>query len=130
MERHLIEPEALDLLVKANGGLPSRLVSLMQRAALYALERDAKAISATDAFEAIADLRRELQAPLTSQELAVLKRCHRDPARRLTNDEDERRLLQKGALIDYSNGETWCDAHPALWSLLERDDDDDTDESA
>jgi hypothetical protein len=122
LDERLIDADALDHLVRCNGGIPARLVTLMQRAALYALERDAARIAFGDAEQAVKDLRRELRAPLTSQEIAILRERHRD--RTLFNDEDERRLLQKGALIDYSNGDSWCDAHPALWPLLEQDDDD------
>src|SRR5207253_7886454 len=121
MDENLIESEALDLLLRANGGIPSRLVSLMQRAAQFALRRKANQINSDDVMQAAKHLRRELRASLNTEDIKVLRLRHHD--RRLYNDEAERRLLQKGALIDYSNGETWCDSHPVLWPLLERDDD-------
>lgn len=121
MEPQLIDPAALHLLVQANGGIPVWLVFLMRTAALYALERDEHAdqISLADAQHAIRELRREVMVPLTSRDLEVLRARHRD--RRLTNDADEQRLLYNGSLIDYTNGEPWCDAHPVLWRLLEQD---------
>ncbi len=122
-EERLIEREALDLIVRANGGIASRLVFLVRTAALYALERDERAdrITVTDASNAIKELRREIMVTLTRNDLQVLRKRHRD--RQLTNDEDEQRLLYNGSLIDYSNGEPWCDAHPVLWALLEHEDD-------
>ncbi|HEX9989002.1 MAG TPA: hypothetical protein VGE45_11070 [Chloroflexia bacterium] len=118
MEENLIEGAALDLLVRNYGGIPVRMVYLVQLAATFALARDERAASITtaDVEDAIKELRREMRTPLTRKDLEVLSERHRD--RTLTNDEIEQRLLYNGSLIDYSNGETWCDAHPALWSLL------------
>jgi energy-coupling factor transporter ATP-binding protein EcfA2 len=130
MDEALIEPAALDLLVAANGGIPVWLVFLMRAAALYALERSdaATQITVRDAENAIRELRREVLVPLTRHDRGVLRARHRD--RRLSNDADEQRLLYNGSLIDYSNGEPWCDAHPVLWPLLERDDENADEESA
>jgi energy-coupling factor transporter ATP-binding protein EcfA2 len=123
MEEHLIEPQALDLIVKANGGIPVTLISLMRTSSLIALLRNeaGTCITRDDANEAIRRLRREMSAGLTRDDWRVLRERHRD--RHLTNDEIEQKLLYNGSLIDYANGETWCDAHPALWNLLEQDDD-------
>jgi len=124
MEPQLIESAALDLLVQANGGIPVWLVFLMRTAALYALARDTAAVQITvaDAHNAIKDLRRDILLSLTRHDLDVLRARHAD--RQLTNDADEQRLLYNGSLIEYSNGELWCDAHPALWSILEQTGDD------
>ncbi len=124
MRSELIAPEALDYLIASNGGVPSWLVRLVQKAATYALTRSAQAtrIEIADAQRAVRDIRREIQAPLTREELGVLRQRHRD--RQLINDPAESSLLRKGALIDYANGEVWADAHPALWALLETAEDD------
>lgn len=121
LEDRLIEPEALDLLVHSNGGVPVWLVSLMRSAVLYALERDpqASAITLMDAQRAVQELRREGIAPLTRRDIEVLRARHRDG--QLSNDPDEQRLLYNGSLIEYFNAGQWCDAHPALWSLLEEE---------
>ncbi len=126
IEERLLAPEAMDLLLAKNGGIPVWLVVLVRNAALYALERSAEQIAPEDAAQAIRDLRRDTLAPLTRADREVLRRRHVD--RLLTNDETERRLLYNGSLIEYPNEEPWCDAHPVLWNLLEREretDDDD-----
>jgi energy-coupling factor transporter ATP-binding protein EcfA2 len=124
MEERLIEPDALDLIIEANGGVPVRLVSLMRAASLFALERDERAnrITCDDVREAVRELRTSMSKALTREDLQVLRARHKD--RKLTNDAAEQRLLYNGSLIDYSHasGEMWCDAHPALWPLLEQDD--------
>lgn len=126
MEERLIEPEALDLIVHSNGGIPSWLVFLMRSAALYALARDSKAevITVADAKNAIKELRQEGMAPLSRQDLQTLRVRHRD--RSLSNDPEDQRLLYNGSLVEYTNDQAWCDAHPVLWSVLEQEDGDDS----
>lgn len=118
LEPALIDDDALRLLVDASGGFPVDLVKLVRNAAIYALDHpETSKICASDADEAIKDLRREISAPLTRADWQVLKKRHED--RVLTNDEENRRLLFNGALIEYSNHRQWCDAHPVLWAILD-----------
>jgi len=119
MEERLLAPEAMDVILDMNGGIPVWLVVLVRDAALYALERSAEQIAQEDAVNAVRDLRHDTVAPLGREDYEVLRARHRD--HRLTNDETERRLLYNGSLIEYPNESPWCDAHPALWSTLERD---------
>lgn len=125
IENNLIAPEALDLVISSNGGIPVWLVFLMRSSALYALERSEEApqITLADTRNAVKELRREMLAPLSQNDLQFLRARHQD--RHLTNDADAQRLLYQGSLIEYFNDVQWCDAHPALWSLLEQMDDDD-----
>lgn len=129
LEDRLIEPLAFDLILQACGGVPVWLVFLVRSAAVYALNRSEQAviIRAEDARSAIKELRREALAPLSRRDLTVLRARHGD--RRLTNDTDEQRLIYNGSLIEYDNDVQWCDAHPALWSLLEQADDDNPDDN-
>jgi len=118
LEPGLIVDDALNLLVEASGGFPVDLVKLVRNAALYALDHpDAPRICADDAQAAIKDLRREISAPLTKADWQVLRKRHQD--RLLTNDDENRRLLFNGSLIEYSNDVQWCDAHPVLWRMLD-----------
>jgi hypothetical protein len=121
LKDELIDADALELLIHSNGGIPVWLIFLMRSAVLFALERDgdAKRITRQDVQKAVMELRREGIAPLTRHDLQVLRARHQD--RRLSNDPDEQRLLYNGSLIEYFNDAQWCDAHPALWSLLEED---------
>lgn len=124
IDNNLITPEALDVVVNSNGGIPVWLVFLMRSSALYAMERSEEApqITLADARNAVKELRREMLAPLSQNDLQFLRARHQD--RHLTNDADAQRLLYLGSLIEYFNDLQWCDAHPALWSLLEQMDDD------
>lgn len=119
LESRLIDPEALNHLVLASGGVPLELVKLVSGSALYALERaeNDQQITLADAQNAIKDLRRELAANLSLGEWRLLKQRHAD--RRLSNEREIQQLLYKSALIEYTNDIQWCDVHPALWSMLD-----------
>ncbi len=121
MEDELIAEDALNYIVESNGGIPVWLVYLMRSSALFALERNENSdkILLQDARNAVEALSREGITPLTSHDWNILKQRHNDKT--LTNDIDTQRLLYNGSLIEYTSGVTWCDAHPALWSLLEED---------
>jgi len=119
LDAGLIENDALELLVGMSGGIPSDLVKLIRGSAIYALARDGAAaqIGLSDAQAITRDLRRERAANLNIAQWQVLKTKHRD--RMLSNDVAVRDLLYQAALIEYSNGQQWCDVHPLLWSLLD-----------
>jgi energy-coupling factor transporter ATP-binding protein EcfA2 len=116
LEEHLIDKDALEAIVPASGGIPNWLMRLMLNATNNARARNQITISETDANAAINHLRRELRAPLSRNDLETLTQRHQD--HELTNDDTERRLLYNSSLIEYINGDQWCDAHPVLWSLL------------
>lgn len=117
MRENLLDPEAMDVLLEMNGGIPVWLVLLVRSAALYALERRADVIMLKDMGNAVRDLRRDTLTPLGREDYKVLKDRHLD--HRFTTDPDEERLLYNGCLIEYPNENPWCDAHPVLWTLLE-----------
>jgi energy-coupling factor transporter ATP-binding protein EcfA2 len=116
LEPNLIDTDALNVLIPASGGIPNWLMRLMLNATNNARARNQTTISETDANAAINHLRRELRAPLSRNDLETLTQRHQD--HELTNDDTERRLLYNSSLIEYVNGDQWCDAHPVLWSLL------------
>lgn len=119
LEDRLIDRDALDLLVQASGGQLTSLVTLAQSTAVIAQARrqPPERLTSSDAELAVNLLRRDLVGPLSRQDYATL--CARHADRRLTNEPQERRLLYNGALLEYGNGEPWCDVHPVLWHLLE-----------
>ncbi len=117
IEERLIMPEALELILRNNGGVPVWLVALIRGAILYALERGGDRIAIGDAENAVRDLLRETLPPLSREDHRVLRARHQD--RLLSNDSMEQRLLYNGSLIEYANAVPWCDAHPVLWPLLE-----------
>lgn len=120
LEEKLADPEALDLLIQASGGQFTSLIFLVQSAAVAAKARSCppEHLTGADAKLAVQLLRRDLVGPLSRQDYATLRARHAD--RRLTNEPEERRLLYNGTLLEYGDGQPWCDAHPVLWQLLEQ----------
>lgn len=129
LEPHLIAPEALESIIEMSDGNMTSLVFLVSNAAENALSRGAKSapINRGDAQYAVSQLRRTLAPQLTSEDYELLRWCHANRPT-LTQRDDLKSLLYKGALLEYmvedpdedGAGEDlmWGDAHPALWSLL------------
>ncbi len=119
VEATIIEKNALKLLAQNNGGIPATLVGLVRRAALYALtDGNEKTITKADVHKAIVEYRNEILVPsLTQADWDILRKRHQD--KDLSADSENQRLLHNGTLIEYRNGNPWCDVHPALWDLLE-----------
>ena len=119
LEENLIEEEARHSMIEASGGLMRTLIRLVQRSAVNAIAAGRKAISAEDATAAIDEERADFIAGLSRADYPVLFDRHQD--KQLSGDEAVLRLLQTRALLEYANGEPWCDVHPvALPLVLER----------
>jgi len=118
-EDRLIDPQARRQIIEASGGLLRTLIRLVQRSAVVALGAGQKAIRPEDVKRTIESERSDFVAGLESRDYAVLRTRHEDHW--LSADEDVLRLLDSRALLEYPNGEPWCDVHPiALPLVLER----------
>lgn len=116
LENDLITPEARHKLILASGGLMRILIGLVQNAAVNALGRGAARIERVDAERAITDLRKDFVAALRSDDYPILAARYRD--KQLSSDGTLQELLQIRALLEYENGETWCDVHPVVLPLV------------
>lgn len=117
----LIADEARDRIIRASGGLMRTLIQLTRRSAVSAMAAGNEMISIEDAEAAINEERANFIAGLSRDDYPVLYERHQD--KRLSGDEPVLRLLQTRALLEYANGDPWCDVHPiALPLVLERAD--------
>jgi adenylate kinase len=66
---------------------------------------------------AVVELRNDFIAALEEDDYGVLARRRAD--KRLSSDPEVQELLQSLALLQYENGEAWCDVHPVVLALLE-----------
>jgi len=115
----LIEDEARDRIVRASGGLMRTLIQLTRRSAVNAMAAGQEAISVENAEAAITEERANFIAGLSPDDYPVLRDRRRD--KQLSSDEAVLRLLQTRALLEYADGDPWCDVHPvALPLVLER----------
>ena len=117
MATDLIDPAAVDRLVEMSGGVLTILIDLTQRAIVYALTRNNPKVEIEDVEPAIAKERADYQAVLTPAQLAVLRQRAGDKA--MVNDELDRECLHNLSLLEYRNYDSWRDAHPIVWPLLE-----------
>lgn len=113
----LIEEDARKLLIVNSGGLVRELIAMAQFAATNALGRGSQRIEVQDVQRAERERRNDFIAALDQQEYATL--VARNADKRLSSDDDVQTLLGKLALLQYENGETWCDVHPIVKRLLE-----------
>lgn len=117
MDPALVAPEARDRIILASGGVMRILIGLVQSAAVNAYARGAGRIEDRDAERAIADLRKDFVAALRSEDYPILAARYRD--KQLSSDHALQELLQMRALLEYENGETWCDVHPVALPLVQ-----------
>ncbi len=118
LDPSLIETDALQIFIENSGGLARTLMSLMRDASLVAAARGSQKIEANDAQRAVNRLRGDFVALLSSKDYAVLNARHLD--KDLNNDAEIQSLLEKLALLEYANDETWCDVHPILLPEIQR----------
>ena len=117
MHPMMVTEDARRVLIEASGGLVRGLIGLTQFAAVNALGRGAMRIETPDAERAVAELRKDFTAALEAKHYDALAARHAD--KQLSSDPETQELLQGLALLQYSNGEVWCDVHPVVLKLLE-----------
>jgi hypothetical protein len=119
MEPELITPDALNAAIRASGGVFREMCRVMRHAVDRAQVAGRSRIEVEDVELAEAEIRGEYRRILTAEQRALL---HDVRARNRLDEPDKiAPLLQILAVLEYANGEPWCDAHPALYRLLDED---------
>ncbi|MCS6963644.1 MAG: hypothetical protein NZM16_06325, partial [Thermoflexus sp.] len=116
VEPYLIDPEAIDLAVRMSGGIPLTLIQLLQSAILHGLAAGQDRIGLPEMRSAVIQLQNDYRGTLRPEDYGELLRYHR--TRAFVNDERTREFLANLSLLEYSDGEPWCDVHPILLPLL------------
>ena len=118
----LIADDALEAAVHISGGLFREMARVMRIAIDRASAAGRGQVGLEDAQKAEQEIRGEYRRFLTREQRAVL----RDVCNYNRYDEPDKiaPLLQMLAVLEYANGEPWCDVHPALHKLLEEYDQD------
>jgi len=102
------------LLIASSGGLIRSLIALIRNAARRALVEDCLRIEKHHAEHAINRQRGDFIAVLDKEHYALLKEKH--DSKELDNNATTQYLLQSLSLLEYENGELWCDVHPIIWA--------------
>jgi hypothetical protein len=116
MDLGLIDQEALDEAITFSGGVFREMARIMRSGIGRARRRKANRVERTDIDWAVTEIRNEYRRILDKEDMEILKKIHQD--NRLEYDNRFKPLLQLLAVLEYRNGENWCDIHPALRRLV------------
>jgi hypothetical protein len=115
MNPELITSRALSEAIRVSGGV-FRETARVMRSSIRQARRDGK-IELGHVHNAAAEIRGEYRRLLTTEQRALLKQVYAH--NRLDDPDKIAPLLQILAILEYANGEPWCDVHPALVPLLD-----------
>lgn len=116
MTPNLIENSALEEAITYSGGVFREMARIMRTAIGRARRRKAAKLDCTDIEWAATEIRNEYRRILDKEDLKLLKKVGEN--NRLEYNDRMRPLLQLLALLEYRDGENWCDVHPVLRKLL------------
>jgi len=117
MAPQLIDETALDKAVTYSGGVFRELARIIRTAIGRARRRKATQLDVSDVEWAATEIRNEYRRILDKEDLKLLKSVSTN--NRLEYTERMTPLLQLLALLEYRDGENWCDVHPVLRKLLD-----------
>jgi hypothetical protein len=114
---NLVDSLALEEAISNSGGVFREMARIMRTAIGRARRRRSGRVENIDVEWATTELRNEYRRILTADDIELLKKVHQQ--NRLESDDRLRSLLQLLAVLEYRNGENWCDIHPVLRRLIE-----------
>jgi hypothetical protein len=117
IDPNLVDGLALEESISSSGGVFRELARIMRTAIGRARRRKAPKVEMIDVEWATTEIRNEYRRILDKDDIAILKKVHQ--SNRLEYDDRLRPLLQLLAVLEYRNGENWCDIHPVLRRLIE-----------
>ena len=116
MTPELADDTALEAAITYSGGVFREMARIMRTAIGRARRRRASRLDCSDVEWAATEIRNEYRRILDKEDLKLLKKVSEN--NRLEYSERLRPLLQLLALLEYRDGENWCDVHPVLRKLL------------
>jgi hypothetical protein len=116
MSPELIDSSALEAAISYSGGVFREMARIMRTSLGRARRRNATKIEFSDVEMAATEIRNEYRRILDKNDLSFLKKIHEH--NRLEYNDRLRPLLQLLAILEYQNGENWCDIHPVLRRLI------------
>lgn len=114
----LVDEAAVRLATAYSGGVVRDYFRLLKEASAIAEQLGQTRLDAAAVRGAIREERLRWTRSLTHDDYKALLTVHRTHDR--GEDEQYRRLLDLGLLLECYNDDTWYEAHPLLWGSLER----------
>jgi hypothetical protein len=116
MDANLMDSLALEDAITYSGGVFREMARIMRTAIGRARRRKAGKVESSDVEAAATEIRNEYRRILDKDDLEILKKVNEN--NRLEYNDRLTPLLQLLALLEYRNGENWCDVHPVLRKVL------------
>ena len=116
MDANLMDSLALEESITYSGGVFREMARIMRTAIGRARRRKAGKVESSDVEAAATEIRNEYRRILDKDDLEILKKVNEN--NRLEYNDRLTPLLQLLALLEYRNGENWCDVHPVLRKVL------------
>jgi hypothetical protein len=116
MDINLMDHQALHEAITYSGGVFREMARIMRTAIGQARRRKTGLLESADVEWAATEIRNEYRRILDQDDIEILKKVQAD--NRLEYNGRLTPLLQLLALLEYRNGENWCDVHPVLRKLL------------
>ncbi len=116
MSSNLIDEAALEAAISYSGGVFREMARIMRTAIGRARRRKAARLDCSDIEWAATEIRNEYRRILDKEDIKLIKKVAEN--NRLEYNDRLTPLLQLLALLEYRDGENWCDVHPVLRKLL------------
>jgi hypothetical protein len=116
MSPNLIDEAALEAAISYSGGVFREMARIMRTAIGRARRRKAARLDCSDIEWSATEIRNEYRRILDKEDIRLIKKVAEN--NRLEYNERLTPLLQLLALLEYRDGENWCDVHPVLRKLL------------
>jgi len=116
MDSGLITTPSLETAIDYSGGVFREMARIMRTAIGHARRRKANILEDVDVQWAATEIRNEYRRILDKDDIRLLKKISLD--NQLEYNDRLRPLLQLLAILEYRDGENWCDVHPVLRRML------------
>ncbi len=116
LDEALIEPDALEELVAASGGIPRELIVSARQACLEGATNGKTVIDLATAKAALMRRRRDFESLLDTRQRQLLAKIH--ATKSIENDEEHRKLLHNLSALEFRNDSVWYDAHAVVQPFL------------
>lgn len=117
MTPSLITEEGRELAIHYSGGVFREMARVMRTSIGNARRRGAQRVEVSDIEWSATEIRNEYRRILDKNDLQLLQKINQ--TKKLQYVDRLRPLLQLLAILEYRNGENWCDVHPALRKLID-----------
>jgi hypothetical protein len=116
---HVFTDEALKLLIEKSGGVMRDMIELIRNASMEAELLQTDRIEFQAAQQAVANMRRKIQAGLFKKDYEALLAVQQAGGMPDKTDETQMELLRANLIVNYKNGGFWRDIHPLVVDILQ-----------